>query len=190
VRAAPSPLVWAEAAHRTPWIAEEIHARFGPSRARVLDVGHGAGFLAGALAARGADVTVRWHLGDPYRMPYRDGAFDVVCAMDLFEHAVSPARVVVEASRVLAPRGLFFFHAYARTIFAWRARAWVLFRTPEEVRDMCTAAGLALHELRGQRPSLGWPLIRMLATGVAPNDLAFRFTPSLAAGFVGLAEKG
>ncbi len=221
----PIALLRAETAHRTPWMIDAIRARFGDGPVRVLDVGCGAGFLANALAAQAMTVTgldasasslavaeqhdatrsVRYEVGDAYRLPYADASFDVVSAMDFLEHVSSPGDVIAEAARVLAPGGLFFFHTFNRTFLSWlvvikgvewfvkntpeRLHVHALFRRPDEVSAMCSASGLALREVRGQRPALTWAFFRMLLTGVVPRDFAFRYTSSTATGYMGVAER-
>ena len=221
----PIALLRAETAHRTPWMIEAIRGRFGAGPVRVLDVGCGAGFLANALAAQDMKVTgldasasslaiaaqhdvtrsVRYEVGDAYQLPYADASYDVVSAMDFLEHVSSPAQVIAEAGRVLAPGGLFFFHTFNRTFVSWlvviKGVEWfvkntppnlhvhALFRRPDEVRAMCSASGLALREVRGQRPALTWAFFRMLLTGVVPPDFSFRYTASTATGYMGVAER-
>ena len=221
----PIALLRAETAHRTPWMVDAIRGRLGDGPVRVLDVGCGAGFLANVLAAQGMEVTgldasasslaiaeqhdatrsVRYQVGDAYRLPYADASFEVVSAMDFLEHVSSPADVIAEAGRVLAPGGLFFFHTFNRTFLSWlvviKGVEWfvkttppnlhvhALFRRPAEVRSMCAASGLALREVRGQRPALTWAFFRMLLTGVVPRDFSFRFTSSTATGYMGVAER-
>lgn len=217
----PIALLRAESRHRNPWIAEQL----GTATRSVLDLGCGAGFLSNYLADRGhrvhgldADVeslavaraydrsgTVAYRRGDACALPYPDASFDIVCAMDLLEHVEDPAQLVAEASRVLAPGGLFFFHTFNRT---WLAKLIVidgvrlfvkntpddlhvlrLFITPEELAAMCRRAGLEVVELRGSRPRFRWPLWRMLATGKVGDDFAFTFTRSTRLGFTGVARK-
>lgn len=221
----PIALLRAEARHRNPWIARELAAAFGARVCRVLDLGCGGGFLANDLAARGHRVvgldttvenlevarardtsrTVTYQLGDARRLPFPDASFDVVCAMDLLEHVEQPAQVVAEASRVLAPGGLFFFHTFNRTWLAnlivikgvsWFVRntpanlhVLALFLTPEELRAMCTAHGLEIAQLRGSRPRFRWPLWRMIATGRVGDDFEFTFTGSTQLGYTGWARK-
>jgi 2-polyprenyl-6-hydroxyphenyl methylase/3-demethylubiquinone-9 3-methyltransferase len=220
----PIALLRAETAHRTPWVIDTIHARWGAAGpVRVLDVGCGAGFLANALAADGMEVTgldasasslavaerhdttrsVRYQVGDACRLPYPDASFDVVSAMDFLEHVTSPASVIAEASRVLASGGLFFFHTFNRTFLSWlvvikgvewfvkntppRLHVHSLFCTPAEVRGMCTASGLTVSAIRGQRPAISSAFFRMLATGAVPGDFAFCDTTSTATGYMGVA---
>jgi 2-polyprenyl-6-hydroxyphenyl methylase / 3-demethylubiquinone-9 3-methyltransferase len=220
----PIALLRAESRHRNPWIAGEISARRGDD-ARVLDLGCGAGFLANYLGERGHRVTgldttrenldvarvhdrsqsVTYLTGDACALPFRDASFDAVCAMDLLEHVEQPAQLIAEASRVLAPDGVFVFHTFNRN---WLANLIVikgvelfvrntpkdlhvlrLFLTPAEVEQMLRAHGFELVELRGARPRFRWPLWRMLLTGRVGDDFAFTFTPSTAIGFTGIARR-
>jgi 2-polyprenyl-6-hydroxyphenyl methylase / 3-demethylubiquinone-9 3-methyltransferase len=222
----PIALLRAESRHRNPWIAEELGRAFGGAPCRVLDLGCGAGFLSNYLAARGHQVTgidttpenltvarandgsrtARYELGDACALPYVDASFDVVCAMDLLEHVEDPERVIAEASRVLAPGGLFVFHTFNRT---WQARlvviqgvAWFvknapddlhvlrLFVTPDELRAMCAAQGFEPPVIHGSRPRFRWPLWRMLLTGKVGDDFAFTTTPSTKLGYTGIARRG
>ena len=89
---------------------------------RVLDVGCGEGLLTGWLSAHlpGAEVhgleardeAVREfrtrnpdlpiHQGDLYALPFEDGAFDLVLALEVLEHLEDPAAAVAELRRVSA----------------------------------------------------------------------------------------
>jgi SAM-dependent methyltransferase len=99
---------------------------------RVLDLGCGNGrralfFARQGLAAVGVDVSlqaVRWArewcrregvgaafgVGDVTRLPYRDGAFDVVVSHGVLDHMLmeDARRAATEVWRVLAPSGLFY----------------------------------------------------------------------------------
>ena len=217
----PIALLRAEARHRNPWIAAQI----GTVPRRILDLGCGAGFLANYLATCGHAVTgldatgenlvvakrhdptstATYLVGDACSLPFADASFDVVCAMDLLEHVEDPAAVVAEASRVLAPGGLFFFHTFNRN---WLANLIVIkgvelfvtntppglhvlrmFIKPDELAAMCDQYSLEIVELLGSRPRFRWPLWRMLATGKVGDDFAFTFTPSTRLGYTGTARK-
>jgi 2-polyprenyl-6-hydroxyphenyl methylase / 3-demethylubiquinone-9 3-methyltransferase len=222
----PVALLRAESSCRAPWVTEEMARAFGGRPARVLDVGCGAGFLANALARQGHRVTgidtsqaslaaaarhddtgdVRYAIGDARRLSFDDGAFDVVCAMDLLEHIEEPALVVAEASRVLAPGGLFFFHTFNRNWLSWlvviKGVEWFvkntprdlhvlhLFLKPDEIRGMCAASEMSVRMMRGLEPvTLSKAFLRLLATGTVPLDFQFRFTNSTRMGYTGLAAK-
>jgi 2-polyprenyl-6-hydroxyphenyl methylase/3-demethylubiquinone-9 3-methyltransferase len=221
----PIALLRAEARHRSPWVAETLATSLAEPSATVLDLGCGAGYLTNFLADRGHRVTgldtsaealavahrhdatgsVRYLVGDACALPFPDGRFDAVCAMDLIEHVTEPERLVVEAARVLRPGGLFFFHTFNRT---WQAHLIVikgvewfvrntprdmhvidLFRSPEEVGAWCRRARLEPICLLGSRPRFDWPLWRMLATGRVGDDFRFRFTRSTKLGYTGYARK-
>jgi len=221
----PIALLRAEARHRNPWIADQLARAFGARPVRVLDLGCGGGFLANDLAARGHEVTgldttaenltvarardgtgrVSYVRGDALALPFADGSFDVVCAMDLLEHVEQPASLIGEAARVLAPGGMLVFHTFNRT---WQANlvvikgvAWFVANTPDqlhvhrlflrpaEVEAMCRIHGLDLTTLLGARPRFGWPLWRMLFTGRVGDDFAFTFTRSTTLGYTGCARK-
>jgi 2-polyprenyl-6-hydroxyphenyl methylase / 3-demethylubiquinone-9 3-methyltransferase len=220
----PIALLRAESRHRNPWIAGEIAERASPCAA-VLDLGCGAGFLSNYLGGRGHRVTgldttaenlavakhydrsgrVSYQLGDACALPFADRSFDVVCAMDLLEHVEEPSRLIAEASRVLAPSGLFFFHTFNRNwlskLIVIKGVEWFvkntpkdlhvlrLFLTPDEVRSMLRDHGLELVELRGSRPRFRWPMWRMLLTGKVGDGFAFTFTDSTRLGFTGYARK-
>ena len=221
----PIALLRAESRHRNPWIADQLARAFGSAPCRVLDLGCGGGFLSNYLAERGhrvigVDTTAenlaiarandRSHSatyvrGDACALPFARHSFDVVCAMDLLEHVEDPERVIAEASRVLAPGGLFVFHTFNRT---WQARLIVikgvewfvrnapkdlhverLFVTPDELHAMCRAHRLEPALIQGSRPRFGWPLWRMLLTGRVGDDFAFTTTRSIKLGYTGIARR-
>jgi 2-polyprenyl-6-hydroxyphenyl methylase/3-demethylubiquinone-9 3-methyltransferase len=221
----PIALLRAESRLRNPWIAQEIVRAFGSGAARVLDVGCGAGFLSNYMAAAGHRVTgldaargtldvaaehdathsVRYDCGDALALPYDEGAFDVVCAMDFLEHVEDPERVITEAARVLAPGGLFFFHTFNRNwlsgLVVIKGVEWFvrntpedlhvlrLFLKPEEVTAMCRAHGLDPVQVLGARPELGAAFAKMLFTGSVQDDFRFTFTHSTRIAFTGFARK-
>src|SRR5665213_2320260 len=106
----------------------------------VLDLGCGGGFMAEALAARGAIVTgidpseaavlaARRHaeaggLSIDYRvgmgefLPFADATFDMVVCVDVFEHVADLDRVIIEVQRVLRPGGRFLFDTINKTRLA------------------------------------------------------------------------
>ena len=103
---------------------------------RVLDLGCAGGFMAEALAERGARVTgidpatraieaarahaeaggldIRYDVGVGESLPYDDGAFDVVVCVDVLEHVRDLERVCTEMARVTAPGGTLCFDTLSR----------------------------------------------------------------------------
>ena len=90
-------------------------------RARILDVGSGVGVNARLLARFGDVVLVDESpealsraragsalpccRGDAVRLPFRDGAFDLACALDVLEHLEDDEGALRELARVIAPGG-------------------------------------------------------------------------------------
>ena len=60
----------------------------------------------------GTDVDVRGRgphvLADAHNLPFTDGSFQLYTSLAVYEHLASPLQAALEASRVLAPGGLFF----------------------------------------------------------------------------------
>ena len=102
----------------------------------VLDIGCAGGFMAEALAARGARVTgidpaaeaiaaarrhaqseglsIRYDTGVGEDLPYDDGAFDIAVSVDVLEHVRDLDEVLKETFRVLRPGGRFLFDTINR----------------------------------------------------------------------------
>ncbi|MGR3466871.1 MAG: bifunctional 2-polyprenyl-6-hydroxyphenol methylase/3-demethylubiquinol 3-O-methyltransferase UbiG [Shimia sp.] len=107
---------------------------------RVLDLGCAGGFLAEALAKRGADVTgldpaedaieaarahaaqeglnIRYDVGVGEEMPYADASFDAVCCVDVLEHVRDLDQVMANVARVLKPGTPFFYDTINRNPLA------------------------------------------------------------------------
>lgn len=104
--------------------------------AEVLDLGCAGGFMAEAIARRGARVTgidpavdavaaarahaagggldIRYDVGVGEALPYADDAFDAVVCVDVLEHVADLDKVIAEVARVLKPGGVFLFDTINR----------------------------------------------------------------------------
>lgn len=107
---------------------------------QVLDLGCAGGFMAEALARRGARVTgidpadaaiaaarhhaagegldIDYQVGVGESMPFEDGQFDAVVCVDVLEHVADLHAVIGEVSRVLKPGGWFLFDTINRNPLA------------------------------------------------------------------------
>lgn len=207
-----------------PWIVERIEkAKF--ETVRVLDVGCGAGFLSNDLGQRTYEVTavdqslesikvaqkhdtslrVNYMVADAYHLPFRDESFEVVTAMDFLEHIERPAEIIREFSRVLKPKGLFFFHTFNRNplshLVVIKMVEWLvkntpknmhvieLFIKPEELKKYCVDAGLGVKELVGIRPRYSTIPLKNLFSGIVPEGMEFCFTKNLRISYLGMAVK-
>jgi ubiquinone/menaquinone biosynthesis C-methylase UbiE len=99
---------------------------------RLLDVASGPGYVAGAAAARGADVVgvdfaaamveqarrrypkVRFREGDAEALPFPDATLDAVTMNFGMLHLGRPEQAMREACRVLKPGGRFAFTVWAK----------------------------------------------------------------------------
>lgn len=221
----PVALLRAEAAFRNPLVGRWIRDAFGERAVDVLDVACGAGFLSNTLALAGHRVvgldasprsldvaraydrtaSVRYVVGDAYRLPFDDAAFDVVCCMDFLEHVSNPARVVAECARVLRPHGRFYFYTFNRNPLSWlivlKGVEWFvantprdmhvynLFLRPSELRAICAACGLRVTSMIGTRPRLTAAFWRLLLRRRVPRDFTFTTTRSLLMSYLGVAGR-
>jgi 2-polyprenyl-6-hydroxyphenyl methylase/3-demethylubiquinone-9 3-methyltransferase len=173
-----------------------------PRGKRALVVGCGRGLLARELArlgfavaaldpapealrlaeaaTAGAGPPVGYARGDPSRLPYGDGTFDVAYYADTLETTADLDRVLAEAARALRRGGALLYDTVARTplsrliylgaLQAWpwtrimpRHRyAWDRLRPPEALGAALAAHGLRQDEVRGFRPASPFRLLRAL----------------------------
>jgi len=102
----------------------------------VLDLGCAGGFMAEAIAQRGASVTgidpaaqaitaaqdhaaeqglrIQYDVGVGEALPYDDATFDIVVCVDVLEHIQNLPKVCEEVARVLKPGGVFLFDTINR----------------------------------------------------------------------------
>ncbi|NNM42762.1 MAG: 3-demethylubiquinone-9 3-O-methyltransferase [Chlamydiae bacterium] len=221
----PIALLRAENQIRNPWIAKVIKERKKTS-AKVLDIGCGGGLLTNYLAKEGHQVsgidlstssleigikndlskTVEYRQANAYALPYQNGIFDVVTAMDVLEHVENPEKVISEASRVLSKDGLFFFHTFNRNLLSYllvikgvewfipntpkNMHVYPLFIKPKELQILCREHQLFFEDTLGLRPSFNMSFFwkRLISRNSAVN-IEFTFSKSLMTGYCGFAIK-
>lgn len=198
---------------RLAWFDRHIDWR-GKS---VLDVGCAGGFMAEALARRGAEVCgidpareavaaarrhaheagldIRYDIGVGEALPHPDASFDAVVCVDVLEHVSDLPRVLGEIARALRPGGTFLYDTINRNPLARLATITLaedlLRLLPRGTHD--PARYIKPSEMRralvhaGLRPG---PM-----TGLGPRgfdkrlDLCFGPLPSTAILYMGVAHK-
>ncbi len=183
----------------------------------VLDLGCAGGFMAEALADRGARVTgidpaaraieaarahaaahgrdIAYDTGVGEALPYDAGAYDAVVCVDVLEHVADLTQVLAEVARVLRPGGLFLFDTINRNLLARLATVTVaediLRLLPRGTHD--PALFITPAELR--RGLTGAGLVPGRFTGLGPRglnrrgDLTFGRLPSTLILYMGMARK-
>lgn len=183
----------------------------------VLDLGCAGGFMAEALAERGAQVTgidpaaeaitaaqshakisghqIRYDVGVGEALPYDDGAFDVVVCVDVLEHVSDLQKVLSETARVLKPGGVFFFDTINRNPLARLAVITmaedVLGLLPKGTHD--PSMFIKPSELKASLAKAGFTVGKL--TGLGPRGINKRFDftfgrlPGTAIIYMGTARK-
>ncbi len=183
----------------------------------VLDLGCAGGFMAEALAQRGADVTgidpaaeainaarahactgglrIRYDVGMGEALPYGDASFDAVVCVDVLEHVTDLNKVMSEVARTLRPGGLFLFDTINRNPLSRLATITIaenmLRLLPRGTHD--PAMFIKPAELRAAMQGAG--LVPGAMTGLGPRginrlgDLTFGPLPLTAILYMGVARK-
>ena len=106
------------------------------------------------LAAENGIANVTWDRGDVGRLPYDDGAFDIVVTRFSMHHFLDPLAVLREMARVCAPGGrVVVVDMYASDDPA-KAAEW---NRAERLRDPSHVRCLTLPELKGLFGAAGLP---------------------------------
>ena len=167
---------------------------------RVLDLGCAGGFMAEALADRGAQVTgidpaekaiaaarahartvghaIAYDVGVGEALPYDRAGFDAVVCVDVLEHVSDLDRVLAEVARVLRPGGLFLFDTINRNLLARLATITmaedILHLLPRGTHD--PALFIKPAELRARLSRAG--LTPGPMTGLGPRGITRRGDPT------------
>lgn len=170
---------------------EEICRRIKQYRPRILDVGCGTGANLKMLArfgdSEGVDVSrealafcrarglLQVREGAAETLPYEDGAFDLVTALDVIEHLDDDVAGLSELRRVLRPGGyvLLFVPAF---MFLWGVQDEVSYHrrryTLPHLRKVMHAAGFEVERLTYANITFFVPILLgrtlMRATGLRP----------------------
>jgi 2-polyprenyl-6-hydroxyphenyl methylase / 3-demethylubiquinone-9 3-methyltransferase len=183
----------------------------------VLDLGCAGGFMAEALAARGARVTgidpaseaieaarrharasglsIAYDVGVGESLPYEALSYDAVVCVDVLEHVADLNRVLAEVARVLRPGGLFLYDTINRNPLAHLATITmaedILRLLPRGTHD--PAMFIRPAELRAAMQGAG--LVPGPMTGLGPRgvnrrlDLTFGPLPLTTILYMGAARK-
>lgn len=183
----------------------------------VLDLGCAGGFMAEALAARGAKVTgidpaaeaidaarahardgglsIGYDVGVGEALPYQDASFDAVVCVDVLEHVADLDKVMAEVARTLRPGGLFLFDTINRNPLAHFATITIaedlLRLLPRGTHDL--AKFIKPSELRAAIQHAG--MVPGPTKGLGPRginrrlDLTFGALPMTAILYMGIARK-
>jgi 2-polyprenyl-6-hydroxyphenyl methylase/3-demethylubiquinone-9 3-methyltransferase len=184
---------------------------------RVLDLGCGGGFMAEALAKRGAFVTgldpasraikiaqahaaergidIDYLVGGGESLPFGGGHFDAVVCVDVLEHVENLDRVLAEIHRVLRPGGQFLFDTINRNGLA----RFILINLAEDLLRLVPrgthdpAKFIKPGEITKKLRSLGFDV--MPPVGLGPRglnkrlDIVFGPMPTPTIMFMGAARK-
>ena len=222
----PVALLRLESLTKNPWVLGIIQSFYPDQSVQIVDIGCGGGFLSNALALAGHQVIgvdlsqssletakrfdstkqVTYLQADATSIPLNDNFYDVVCSMDMLEHVEDPAKVIAEASRLLRPGGIFFFHTFNRNFLSWllviKFMEWFmphmpknlhilrLFIPPRDLIQMMNQVGLVKLWMGGLSPNFfSKAFLWSLWNKRIHPDFKFSFVKSTSLGYIGYARK-
>ncbi len=168
-------------------VLEELLSRYIPERARVLEIGPGAGRWTEHLLKRcsaldvvdvspvcislcrerfGHDSRIAYHVNDGTSLEFlRDASIDAVWSFDVFVHiaAVDVERYLSQLPRILSPGGIAVIHHSAEGV---QRKSWRSDMTAEKMREI---AGRCRLEVLSQTATLKDGRINVYARGGPGN---------------------
>ncbi|HLF71897.1 MAG TPA: methyltransferase domain-containing protein [Dehalococcoidia bacterium] len=160
---------------------------------RVLDIGGYDGFLLSQIEAtekvsvdldtKPAYGGIKYCRGDGLSLPFADGSFDAIFALDVLEHVDDEERFVGELMRVLGPNGRIVLSTpqndiriFPAALQAWTNKRWQHYRTPGYTQEAVDSLFRPLHpvECRVRKLSASWFLRLYL-----PLSVVWRIAPKL-----------
>lgn len=217
-------LLRAEQKVKNNWVHNEIQKNH-PKAQAILDIACGGGFLSNSLAPHyarlcGVDASpssieiakkhdetkkVEYQVADAYKLPFADAEFDVVCLMDFLEHIEDPEKIIIEATRVLKPGGLLFYHTFNRNILSYliiiKAVEWLvpdapknlhiyrLFIKPVELLSFLRKAHLTSILVLGLKPKFDKYFFKSIMKRKVLPEFDFELTQSTTLAYLGMARK-
>jgi ubiquinone/menaquinone biosynthesis C-methylase UbiE len=154
-------------------VIEAVLATQEAPPASVLDLGTGTGAMGAALAAGLEPVpaltcvdsslkmlahseTGSVAVADAHRLPFRDGAFDLVAMRQVFHYLDRPGVALAEISRTLGARGRFVVSQIVPFDDALDTRYW---RRSVALRQPLRRHGWTAHELRAELEGAGFQIL-------------------------------
>lgn len=216
-------LLRAEQKVKNQWVKDQIQS-LHPKANSILDIACGGGFLTNEMAkhypiVHGVDASktsletaqkfdstkkVNYQYADAYSLPYENESFDVVCLMDFLEHVEKPKDIIIEASRVLKPNGLLFYHTFNRNLLSKliiikaveafvpntpkNLHVYELFLRPKEVYSFLHEAGLDPIRSTGIKPKFDRAFFKSIIKRKLDKEFDFELTPSHRLGYLGVAR--
>ena len=217
-------LLRAEQKVKNRWVLEEIK-KHHPTAHSVLDIACGGGFLSNFLAphfervcgidfstssievAKKHDQTgkVEYQQADAFQLPYSENEFDIVCMMDFLEHVEDPEGAIKEATRVLKPGGLLFYHTFNRNFLSnliiIKAVEWLvphapknlhvyhLFIRPDELKGYLKNCQLKPMETLGIKPKFDGNFLKSIIKRRVLPGFDFELNKSTTLAYLGYARK-